>query len=396
MTGSFSPTGYNSFGSMSANLFRVRAILFSSFFVLSLCGSLLAQDKANDKNSRLKINGVGPVKLLVTVRVEHKDKVYYGRPIGQDTSKLAMLRWDGRITVLPKKDSYEQLPGGFAPYTQEELKKRLKKQYGNRYLVQTSKHFVVVHPRTNGRKWANQYEAVYRQFETWFKNRGINIPEPQFPLIVVVLGSRTEFDRALAGQIIFKKDVFGFYSRINNRVTTYVSADPRIQRRVERVASLTVIHEAIHQIAFNTGVHNRLCAVPRWTSEGFAMLFESSGFRSDDQTRPVSDRVNKRRLQTLKKMFLSGRASGKLKTILGNDQVFVTDPELAYAMSWGLSFYLAEKEKEKYLRFVIKDSNQNEFGNYTPADRLKLFLETFKTDPTTLEKRLRKFILEIP
>jgi len=99
--------------------------------------------------------------------------------------------------------------------------------------------------------------------------------------------------------------VFGFYSRINNRVTTFTSSDPRIQRRVASVTSLTVVHEGIHQIAFNTGVHNRLCAVPRWTTEGFAMLFESNGFRRDDPKEPVSSRANKRRLKKIKKAFIT-------------------------------------------------------------------------------------------
>ncbi len=377
----------------------IGAVFFSLLVAVVCCRGADAQSKPQSKPQKkktyLKIDGVGPITELITVRIEHKDRTYYGRPLGQDNSKLALLRWDGRITVLPKQEQLQIFSKGFAPYKHEELEERLQKQYGKRYLVQQSKHFVVVHPRTSHRQWAKQYESVYRQFSAWFKNRGITIAEPQFPLIVVVLGSRTEFDRALKGQILFKKNVYGFYSRFDNRVTTFVSADPRVKRRVEQVASLTVIHEAIHQIAFNTGVHNRLCKVPRWTSEGFAMLFESTGFRRDDPKAPISDRVNKRRLQTLKKMFRSGRASGQLEKIIRNDRIFVSDSELAYSLSWGLAFYLAEKKKDEYLKFVVRDSNQKEFGDYTPADRVELFLETFKTDLTTLEKRLRKFIFAI-
>ena len=378
-----------------------RLACLSLLFALLLCGPLLAQNntkqtRTKKKKSYVKIEGVGPVNIRATFRIENNDKVFYGRPIGQDNRSVALLRWDGRVEVLPKQSRYEVFSKGFAPYTHDEIKKRMEKQYGNRYQVQTSKHFVVVHPRTNRRQWAKQYEAVYRQYESWFKKRGITIAEPQFPLIVVVLGSRTEFDRALVGQALFKKDVFGFYARPSNRVTTFVSNDPRLQRQVERVANLTVIHEAIHQIAFNTGVHNRLCKVPRWTSEGFAMLFESSGFRRDSPKDDITDRVNRRRLQTLKKSFVTGRATGQLENIIRNDRVFVSNPEMAYGLACGLSFYLAEKEKDKYLDFVIKDSSQNEFGNYTPSERMKLFLETFKTDPKTLEKRLQKFILAIP
>lgn len=348
------------------------------------------------KKSYVSFRGVGLIKQIVTIRAEHKDKVYYGRPIGQDRNRLALLRWDGRITILPLQEKWEKQSTGFAPYTKDELAKRLLKQYGPRYRTQESEHFMVVYPRTQERNWAQLYETVYKQFKSYLARHKIDIAEPNFPMIVVVLGSRNEFDRALADEIIFKKGVFGFYSRISNRVTTFVSSDPRIARQVERLSNVTVVHEAIHQVAFNTGVHNRLCAVPRWMSEGFAMLFESRGFRNGKKDQPIAERVNQRRLRVLRKMIQSGRTRGAIESMLRNDRIFETEPDLAYSLAWGLSFYLAEKETDKYLRFVIKDGNQNEFGNYTPDERVTLFAETFKTDFDTLEKRLKKFILALP
>ena len=347
------------------------------------------------KKNFLRLQGSGILKNVVTVRVENEKKTYYGRPIGQDPEKLALLRWDGRITVLPRQDKMEIFSTGFEPYTPEELSKRLLKQYGSRYLVQTSDHFTVVYPRTNRKNWAAKYETVYNQFKSYLARHKIDLGEPKFSLIVVVLGSRREFDRSLSGETIFQQDILGYYSRITNRVTTFVSTDPNIARRIERLSNSTVVHEAIHQVAFNSGVHNRLCAVPRWMSEGFAMLFESGGFRASKPDQPITDRVNTRRLQSLKKVILNGRARGTLETLLRNDRIFETDPDLAYAMSWGLSFYLAEKETEKYLRFVIKDGNQNPFSTYTPNARVKLFTETFGKDFDTLERRLTKFILAL-
>jgi hypothetical protein len=214
-------------------------------------------------------------------------------------------------------------------------------------------------------------------------------------MIVVVLGSRNEFVRELRDEIVFKKDVYGFYSRITNRVTTFISTDPRIARQVDRLSALTIVHETIHQAAFNTGVHNRLCAVPRWVSEGFATLFESNGFRKNEADKPASERVNKRRLRTLKKMFQSGRADNAIEKLLRNDRLFDSEPDLAYSLAWGLSFYLAETKTEQYLRFVIQDSNQNEYGVYTPDERVSHFLDTFAMDFGLVERRLRKFILDL-
>ena len=364
-------------------------------------GDVAAQKKSTaskqSEKKYLRIEGEGPIRQVITVRIENNDKVYYGRPLGQDSSKMALLRWDGRITLLPRQEKMEiKTATGFAPYSAKELETRLQKQYGPRYLVQSTKHFTVVYPRTKPKNWAQRYETVYKQFRNYLARNKIDIAEPNFPMIVVVLGSRGEFDRVLANEIVFKKNVFGFYSRITNRVITFVSSDPRLAQRIERLLNVTIIHEAIHQVAFNTGVHNRLCAVPRWMSEGFAMLFESKGFRNSKKSQPMSDRVNKRRLATLKKMFQTGRISGSLEKMLRNDRIFETDPELAYSLAWGLSFYLAEKETDKYLRFVIADANTNEFGNYTQDQRLKFFAKTFTSDFDKLERRLRKFILELP
>ncbi len=371
---------------------RLQLFLASFFAVFLTSQTCFAQQQSPKRWLKF---GTGLFTKIYTVRIEHEGKVYYGRPIGQDPEKLALLRWDGRITVLPHMEKAELKSESFAPYTQKELTKRLKKQYGSRYLVQTSKHFMVVYPRTNQKNWADRYEKVYRQFRQFLVDNNVEVKEPKFPLIVVVLGSRREFERSLADQIIFKRNVFGYYSRLTNRVTTFVSSDPRIARQVERFATLTVIHEAIHQVAFNCGIHNRLCAVPRWMSEGFAMLFESNGFRNRKEDDPISKRVNQRRLATLKKMFLTGQVRDSIETMIRNDRMFETDPDLSYSLAWGLSFYLAEKQTETYLKFVKEDGNKKQFADYTPDERVDFFIKTFKTDFDQLERRLKKFILAL-
>ena len=37
----------------------------------------------------------------------------------------------------------------------------------------------------------------------------------------------------------------------------------------------TIVHEATHQIAFNSGLHQRLSDCPKWFSEGIAMYCET-------------------------------------------------------------------------------------------------------------------------
>src|SRR5213076_2929676 len=42
----------------------------------------------------------------------------------------------------------------------------------------------------------------------------------------------------------------------------------------------TVVHEATHQIAFNSGLHTRQADNPLWLTEGMAMYFETPDLSS--------------------------------------------------------------------------------------------------------------------
>ena len=44
--------------------------------------------------------------------------------------------------------------------------------------------------------------------------------------------------------------------------------------------TVTVIHEATHQIAFNCGLHTRYADNPLWLTEGMALYFETPDLRS--------------------------------------------------------------------------------------------------------------------
>src|SRR5690349_23883131 len=88
-------------------------------------------------------------------------------------------------------------------------------------------------------------------------------------------------------------ETFGYYSARTNRVALYdLSADEtagplgdaasrdEVTRRLSKFPSsvATVVHEAVHQLAFNTGLQVRYADNPMWVSEGLAMYFETPDF----------------------------------------------------------------------------------------------------------------------
>jgi hypothetical protein len=106
----------------------------------------------------------------------------------------------------------------------------------------------------------------------------------------------------------------------------------------------TIIHEATHQTAYNTGVHRRFAPTPRWLVEGLATMFEAPGVWNARYDHTQADRINRGRLEGFRKFAAANRQPGWLATLLTTDRAFQTDPEAAYAESWALSFYLCESQ----------------------------------------------------
>ena len=124
-------------------------------------------------------------------------------------------------------------------------------------------------------------------------------------------------------------------------------------------------------------------------------MFESKGVYNNLFYPDQKDRVNKDRLANLKYYYKKNQVKGKLKRFIAGDKYFDSDPAFAYAYSWGLTFFLAEKYPAKYFRFIRSDSNREEFREFTAKQRLRAFAEVFGSDFSGLESRMEKFIAKL-
>lgn len=359
--------------------------------------STAAQVPAAQK-SKKKIDGV------VTLKVVRDGKTFYGKPLATDGKQLAVVRWDGRLTTFPANDKAAKVSvysKGFEPYSTAELKTRLQKFFGNRYDISTTDHFVVIHPNNggNGRKyWAQPFEQYYIRLRNYFNAHGFKTSEPEFPMVAIVLRSRSEFDRRLDAEADYSKNVVGYYSRISNRITTYdpTRASLKIQREnPERnwlYSSSTIVHETAHQVAFNCGIHNRFSTVPKWTSEGLAMLCETPGIYNYKKSTDIRSRINQMRLKSFRTLMNEGKTKGKLLELIENDRMFETAPEMAYAISWGISFYLNENRQSDYMSYLKRDAKRGSFRKHNNLDRVGFFIDHFGKDIDALESRMNIFI----
>lgn len=319
-----------------------------------------------------------------TIKVTHEGRRFIGQPLAFDGKQLAMLRLDGELRVFPltakDKEAIEVVAPKFDPYVPSELKKRLKREFGNRYDISTTKNCVVVHPWGEPEYWAEPFEKMIKRFEDHFAKRKFELKDSKFTFIVIVLRSRKDFDRYMNNEIdVRNRSVAGFYSRLSNRMVTY---DPsglvrKPKQKSWLLTSTTMFHESAHQLAFNRGIHNRYSPPPLWLSEGFAMLFETAG-------------TNGARLKTLREYYGKRQVFGQMDKLLTGDTLFQTDPLLAYSVSWGMANYLSKKNPKAFLAYLKEDSERQDFHVNPPQDRLKLFAKHFGNDIDQLQTNMRK------
>ncbi len=330
------------------------------------------------------------------VLVHRQDKTYRGQTLAMDADTLILLRNDGRLTQLSRKQisKVENLDQSFRPAKADELRRSLQQEFGNRYQVSMTAHFVVVHPPGDHQRWATPFETLYQRFRNYFSSRGWNPDEPDFPLVAVVLDSRDEFERFLAKQSKMGSSVLGYYNPKSNRIITYQLGTGFDDSQKEQLN--TLVHEAAHQSAFNTGIHSRYVPTPRWLSEGLAILFEAAGVNNSGYYSQQSDRIQQRQLQFLIDPQNRQRFQGKMAEMITDDRWFETDPQAAYAMAWGLTFFLTETKPREYFQLLQAAAKRPAFQDYNDRERAVDFMKQIDRNPSELEKRMWQYLEKLP
>jgi hypothetical protein len=189
--------------------------------------------------------------------------------------------------------------------------------------------------------------------------------------------------------------IIGYYSLRTNRITTYdltgieslrgegsrrgnsAQINRMLARPEAEQAVATVIHEATHQIAFNSGLQNRFADVPLWVSEGLAVFFETPDLASAKGWRTIGA-VNRSRLAQFRQ-YLPQRGHHSLKSLIVDDKrIRDTRQALdAYAEAWALNYYLLHHHERQYVAYLEMLSQKTELLWDDPETRLKEFQAHF-------------------
>ncbi|UYV13203.1 MAG: DUF1570 domain-containing protein [Phycisphaera sp.] len=160
----------------------------------------------------------------------------------------------------------------------------------------------------------------------------------------------------------------------------------RIENEVLRFGVAKVLHEAIHLLAFNTGLQDRRSSYPLWVSEGLAASFEAHntggqfGFAFAYEPRE----------QELEKLVLKDELPSLEKVVVFDDntglRAYTARP--LYAMAYGLFKELHRTQRDE-LAAYLGELADLPAGEQTPAQHLERFERHFG-DVASLERRIAR------
>ncbi|MBI4581167.1 MAG: DUF1570 domain-containing protein [Planctomycetes bacterium] len=188
------------------------------------------------------------------------------------------------------------------------------------------------------------------------------------------------------------------------------------QRQIycDRINRTVLQHELAHQVSYNTGVHVRGAANPKWLVEGLACMFETppnagssgSGIATINQARLKDFRQavvgDADRASPTSEMYAAAVAAGRMTVVTD----LIRDPDLFeergergathYAAAWALVHYL-HRTQNKALPGYLKDVASRRPGAEWSADEeWDLFVRHFGVVDDAWTGRFSSYILRLP
>ncbi len=325
-------------------------------------------------------------------RMETESVSLQGVPIRGANRAISVLTSDGQLHPLAGQLRMEP-QGDFRPLTQGEMRAALTREFGRKMQVSQSSHYLVVHPPGQGEVWVERFESIYRAFRWFFQVRGTTPRPPRFPLAAIVFPTQQDMMHYAIreGARGLSPNLRGYYSHQSNRIVMY-DVDAQAKSAAWQQNNATLIHEAAHQIAFNTGLHSRYAPPPRWLVEGLGCLFEAPGIWNATAYPNRSDRLNQSRLADFTRRRESRRDDFLVNLITEDESLFRRDGELAYAEAWALTFFLSEHEPKRYLRYLTLTASRPPDKVLSAADKLREFASVFGDDWSMLESRCLRLL----
>lgn len=224
--------------------------------------------------------------------------------------------------------------------------------------VSESEHYLGIGDSRAGRREGalKICEGLAKAYLRHFKDAKFAVEVPDRRLIVVALKDRRAYTAFLGDAP--GADAGGHYDLDSNALVIFdfrEDDDEQIAANAARLNTFTLVHEAIHQLTYNTGLLDRRGDVPECISEGLAMYGELWQLPTSKR-HPILGGVNKARRDVLIEHLAQGKEWFPVKQLLTDDDLFSGEDteQLAYAESWLLVHHLMSGPKRRKFRAYLE------------------------------------------
>lgn len=358
----------------------------------------------------------GPLCALdyVTIRQGQSQREVAGKiEVEAADGGVMLLARDGALWPVERENLVSRRTDAkpFAPLTREELVRQLGSELSGFKAHHTQHYLIYYNTSPAYARWVGSlFEGLHKAFYNYWTRRGATLHEPEFPLIALVFDGQASFAQYARPEVGDGADsIIGYYNLKTNRMTMYdltgvetagITNERNAAARINQILSqpgaertvATIVHEATHQLAFNSGLEVRFADVPFWVSEGIAIYFETPNLESTKGWRNIGG-INRVNLVNFRK-YLPRRPAGSLELLLTEDKRF-RDPATsadAYAEGWAITYYFLQTKSEAYLKYLAALAELKPLIELDPAERLKQFKEFFGPDLNAVENDFLRYM----
>jgi hypothetical protein len=205
---------------------------------------------------------------------------------------------DGRIwTIQPEEITGHTTDAKpFIPLKAPDVARQVQRELGPGFSVHTTVNYVLVYntSKTYAQWVGGLLERLQDGFDSYWNKLGFKTAKPEFPLVVLVFDSVDSYGRYTKQDLQGDpRTVVAYYNQASNRVSLYdltgvealrgpgnqrgstAQINAMLSQPEAQLMVATIIHEATHQLAYNSGLQQRFADVPIWFSEGMAVYFET-------------------------------------------------------------------------------------------------------------------------
>ena len=351
----------------------------------------------------------------ITIQQNGSQKELAGKlEVEAEDGGVMLMTADGILWPLPKEEivSRKSDDKPFVPLTPDEIAKKLTAELPNGFKIHQTKNYLICYNTSPAyAQWVGGlFERLNSAFYNYWTRRGIEMRQPQFPLVALVFDSKASYAQHARGELgDATNSIIGYYSLKTNRMTMYDltgveefggGGKATTAARVNQVLSkpgaertvATIVHEATHQLAFNSGLQVRYADIPMWVSEGLAIYFETPDLESKTGWRNIGG-VNRVNLVNFRRAAAEGKLVS-LEQLLSDDKRF-RDPASAanaYAQAWALNYYLLKTRSDDYVKYLQAQAAQSPLVILEPAERVKQFEDNLGGELTTIEAEFLRYM----